>query len=59
MMKKSIILIIVLIVYACTSTIVHIKNEQGMDINLRINQSDSISIDRGIDFDLNSNDTIE
>jgi len=58
-MKKSIILIIVLIVYACTSTIVHIKNEQGRDINLRINQSDSISIDRGIDFDLNSNDTIE
>ena len=59
MMKKSIILIIVLIVYACTSTIVHIKNEQGRDINLKINQSDSISIDRGIDFDLNSNDTIE
>jgi len=58
-MKKSIILIIVLIVYACTSTIVHIKNEQGRDINLKINQSDSISIDRGIDFDLNSNDTIE
>jgi len=60
-MKKPItIIIVMLIIYACTSTIIHVKNQESGYVTIKVSSADSTNIDGSTDVDFSKNkDTIQ
>ena len=60
-MKKPLTIIIIILIYACTSTIIHVKNQESGSVTVTVSSIDSTHIDGSTDVDFNSKnkDTIK
>jgi len=54
-MKKPLTIIIIILIYACTSTIIHVKNKESGDVTITISSADSTIIDGSTNVDFSKN----